>query len=324
MRAYRALIYIELEAEFAMFNIEKGAKIRAELGKKSRKYIEENAPKRYAPILIPSFEVGCKRRVFDTGYLDCLHRDTVELVSDDPAEEIVEDAVKLRSGRLVSADAIVLANGFETLKILQPMEIRGLNGISLSEHVRDNYTSPKVLNKATDDVVKWNQVNEGIPQAYFGTCVSGFPNFAIMMGPNTTTGHLSVVYTSECQVNFLLRILKPVFESLHPTRSLTSLILPPQKARTVDITLKAEVADNDWIQMSAKKLVWASGCTSWYVDQTTMKNVALYPSWEWHYWLRSVFVKKSHFRYKGLSRDGIHVRLLLLGVFVLGSLLWNM
>ncbi|OBT75970.1 hypothetical protein VF21_05743 [Pseudogymnoascus sp. 05NY08] len=303
MRTYRAMIYAELEAEFAMFAIDTGAKTRAELSRKSRKYIEENAPKKYVSTLIPEFEVGCKRRVFDTGYLECLHRDAVELVSQDPVEEILEDAVRLKSGRVVAADAIVLANGFETLKMLHPMEIRGVKGKSLGDH--------------------WSQVSDGVPQAYFGTCVSGFPNFAIMMGPNTTTGHLSVIFTSECQVNFILRVLKPVLESLHPTRSLKSLILPPQTAGTVDVTIQAEVADNDWIQATANKLVWASGCTSWYVDKKTKKNVALYPSWEWHYWLRSVFIKKSHFNYQGLRRDRVFTRLLLFTVLAISSLFWR-
>lgn len=75
----------------------------------------------------------------DTGYLECLWHDNMELVPDDPIEEIVEDGVRTKSGRIVKADAIIRATGFATSKLLFPMEIIGENGVSLHDHVSSHF-----------------------------------------------------------------------------------------------------------------------------------------------------------------------------------------
>ena len=44
----------------------------------STQHIHDTAPERYHDSLVPKFMVGSKRRVFDTAYLESLHRDNVE------------------------------------------------------------------------------------------------------------------------------------------------------------------------------------------------------------------------------------------------------
>jgi hypothetical protein len=109
------------------------------------------------------------------------------------------------------------------------------------------------------------------------------------MGPNTTTGHLSVIYSTECQVNFSLRVLQPVLQQ----PSLVSSLIGSNPPTSVAVTLAAEQRDNTWIQDLSKNLVWASGCTSWYIDTKTRRNTMLYPDWQFNYWWRSVFVPKN-------------------------------
>jgi hypothetical protein len=116
-----------------------------------------------------------------------------------------------------------------------------------------------------------------------------------MMGPNTTTGHLSVIYSTECQVNFSLRVLQPVLQR----PSLFSSLIGSKPPTSVAVTLAAEQRDNAWIQDLSKDLVWASGCTSWYIDTKTRRNTMLYPDWQFNYWWRSVFIPKNRdFVYK--------------------------
>jgi len=93
------------------------------------------------------------------------------------------------------------------------------------------------------------------------------------MGPNTVTGHLSVIYTVECQINFTLRLLEPIFKSLpsYRSRSFIPRILAPLPA-TVEVKSEAAIADSKWTQKAAKKLVWASGCVNWAVDSKTGLN----------------------------------------------------
>jgi hypothetical protein len=120
------------------------------------------------------------------------------------------------------------------------------------------------------------------------------------MGPNTTTGHLSVIYSVECQINFTLRLIRPILKSLHsPTAS---------GPDSVAVKPEAEVNDNAWLQSKAKELVWATGCTSWYVDEKTGRNTMLYPDWQFKYWLRSVFIPKGDFVYRVVGKGEVRAQ----------------
>ncbi|KAJ5279996.1 4-hydroxyacetophenone monooxygenase [Penicillium angulare] len=77
----------------------------------------------------------------DTDYLSCLHRENVDLIYNDPIDHITERGIVMRSGQAIDADAIFLANRFETQKPLFPMEIRGQNGQSIADHIRSHLKS---------------------------------------------------------------------------------------------------------------------------------------------------------------------------------------
>lgn len=119
------------------------------------------------------------------------------------------------------------------------------------------------------------------------------------MGPNTVTGHLSVIYTVECQINFTLRLLSPLLQSLpsYRSRSFVPHMLAPAPS-TIEVSPEAALADSEWTQAEAKKLVWASGCTNWAIDVNTGMNNMMYPDWQFWYWFRSVFWKKGDFVYR--------------------------
>ncbi|KAL6712455.1 hypothetical protein ACN47E_000332 [Coniothyrium glycines] len=279
MRLYRAKFYYDMESDWKGFPIDTGRNTRRELARENEAYVKSQAPPKYWDALIPKTEIGCKRKVLDTDYLKTLCRDNVELVSDDPVERITEDGVVTKSGRELKADAIVLAIGFATQQMLFPMEIFGRDGLSLSQY--------------------WDETSQGVAQAYFGTVIPHFPNFFVMMGPNTVTGHLSVIYTVECQINFTLRLLEPILKSLpsYRSRSFVPQILAPSPA-TVEVKSEAAMADSQWTQREARKLVWASGCVNWAIDSKTGMNNMMYPDWQFLYWFRSVFWKKSDFLYR--------------------------
>ena len=135
MRMYRAHLYWQKESDFRGFNTASGKTLRQNWTQKASKYIKENSPAKYHEFLIPKTEIACKRRVNDTDYLASLYRDNVELVYEDPIAEVLPTGVRTKSGRVISADAIVLAHGFETQKLLVPMEIIGRGGIDVYKHV---------------------------------------------------------------------------------------------------------------------------------------------------------------------------------------------
>ena len=115
-----------------------------------------------------------------------------------------------------------------------------------------------------------------------------------MMGPNTASGHGSVLYITECQINFALRAMKPILRSLWAERS----ILPTfgLKAKVVKVKADSEQADIDNVQQKAKGLVWSSGCTFWVLDPTSKRNSIMYPDFQYKYWLRSLFVRWKDFK----------------------------
>lgn len=129
------------------------------------------------------------------------------------------------------------------------------------------------------------------------------------MGPNTLSGHLSVLYTTECQINFIVRVIRPILKgnnySLLPSPFNTS----SGCADSVAVTPVAErkyVATTD---AKAKSLVWATGCTSWFIDSSTGRNTIMFPDWQSKFYLGSVFIqwrdlvyKKSFGKY-GSSRE---------------------
>ncbi|PTB63615.1 FAD/NAD(P)-binding domain-containing protein [Trichoderma citrinoviride] len=273
MRIYRAKLYWNQERDFVGFDIETGAEIRRGWAEDAADYIRANAPAHYRDFLVPKTEIGCKRRVNDTGYLASLHQNNVKLIYDDPVEEIVPSGVRTKAGRTVHADAIVLAHGFETQKPFGSFQVLGEGGVSIQDH--------------------WNQLSEGVPSAYLGTCLSGFPNFFIMMGPNTLSGHLSVIYTTECQINFTLRIIRPILNAMGTGTSALATGRPT--CDIVSVEPSAEKRDIETVQQKAGKLVWASGCTSWFIDENTKRNTIMFPDWQYKFWLRSVFISWDDF-----------------------------
>ncbi|KAI9664116.1 MAG: hypothetical protein M1821_007607 [Bathelium mastoideum] len=306
MRLYRAKLYADMEKDFAGFDIATGAKIREDLKEENRAYVERMAPKKYVEALIPQTAIGCKRKVLDAGYLACLHSENMELITDDPVREIVEDGLVTDQGHKVKADAIVLATGFATHQMLFPMQIQGRDSVSLNEYVRilsaifsfsistpsiDHHSSSPSL---TLQQPQWANQSHGAPHAYLGTCIPSFPNFFILMGPNTVTGHLSVIYTVECQINFTLRLLAPI---LRPRSSFLSSLPSSSPATSVSVTSSAARADDAWTQTQLRRFVWASGCSSWALHPESGRNFMMYPDWQFRFWWRSVWVRWGDFEY---------------------------
>lgn len=157
----RFLVFIFAEDQLRAFYQTWDAKrYRRNMGKAAEKYMRKTAPAKYHDILIPDFEVGCKRRIFDPGYLKALHAENLELTNDS-VQEIVPEGVKMADGRLIEADVIVACNGFQMQNFLSPIEVIGVGGETAEQH--------------------WAKMGGG-PEAYNCTSMSGFPNFFAILG----------------------------------------------------------------------------------------------------------------------------------------------
>ena len=112
--------------------------------------MKRTAPEEYHSILLPTYPLGSKRRIFDTDYLSCLHYPNM-LLTDDTIQQFTATGVVGESGREYEADIIILANGFQTLKFIQPIRIvNSSRGVSLDD---------------SSDTGVWHKTG---PEAYLG------------------------------------------------------------------------------------------------------------------------------------------------------------
>jgi 4-hydroxyacetophenone monooxygenase len=138
--------------------------------------------------VMPDYPPFGKRILLDNGWYRSLTRDDLDLVTE-PIEEIRADRVVTRSGAEYEVDVIVFATGFDVVRFLSTIEVRGRSGRSIRETWDD------------DDA-----------RAYLGTAIPDFPNFFMLYGPNTQAGHGgSLIGATEAQLHYILDLLQRMF-----------------------------------------------------------------------------------------------------------------
>lgn len=241
----RTMIFLGMEYDFRLFGGEDyHEKERSKIEAQLLQHLKQTVPERYHEMLTPDYGVGCKRRIFDATWFPGLNDPKIELTTL-PLTSVHERGVTLGPGRTypdpkkanskvpadkrtLPADVIILANGFDTTKWLHPLAVKGRGGKDLVETMDER----------------------GGPQAYLGTAMDGFPNFFILFGPNTATGHSSVILASENMVNYSLKLIRMILRG---------------DVETVEVKQEAEVRYTRDIQEKLSKTVWMSGgCQSWY------------------------------------------------------------
>jgi len=205
--------------------------------------------------LTPSYKLGCKRILFSNKYLRALAQENVEVVTD-AIQEVRANSIVTKDGREHPVDTIIFGTGFHVTDLPFGRFVTGRGG------------------KTLDDVWK------GSPQAHLGTTVSGFPNFFLLLGPNTGLGHTSVVYMIESQIAYVLSALRYMREKVVAT------VEPRAEAQA------AFIADLD---RRLSHTVWnTGGCASWYMDKTG-RNSTLWPDATWRFRRRVAAFKPSEY-----------------------------
>ena len=235
-RAYRAWLYWRFEANFAAFK-GRGPMYRL-LTHMAEKHLTTQVPDAALRAkLRPRYPMGCKRILVASDFYPALGRANVELVTQ-AAAGFTASGVVAADGSHREVDAIVCATGFETTEPLARLSVRGSGGETLAAAWRDG------------------------PEAYHGITVAGFPNLFLLLGPNTGTGHTSVLIPIEAQARYVLACLRE---------------LERRGARSMDVRADVMRAHNAELQRRLAGTVWASpACTSWYKTRSG-KILATYP-----------------------------------------------
>ncbi|MEO3786387.1 NAD(P)/FAD-dependent oxidoreductase [Actinocorallia sp. B10E7] len=195
----------------------------------------------------PDYTIGCKRILLSNDWYPALTRDNVDLVTDGVAE-IRPHSVVTSTGEEIEVDAIIYGTGFQVVDAMEHWNVTGRGGQKIQEAWAD-----------------------GI-EAHHGVTVPGFPNYFILVGPNTGLGHSSIVFMIEVQVAHILSCLR---------------LLSENKATTIEPRPEAMRAFNDRLQKRLRKAVWnEGGCNSWYLDSQGV-NRTLWPGFTFEYWASS-------------------------------------
>jgi cation diffusion facilitator CzcD-associated flavoprotein CzcO len=192
--------------------------------------------------LKPNYRVGCKRLIANTTFYPAIQQPNAELVTES-IERIEPEGIRTKDGRLHPLDVLVLSTGFHPFNFMRPMDLRGKNGMSIDQ--------------------RWGRK----VQAYRSLLIPDFPNFFLMLGPNTPIGNFSVIAMSEVQAEYVLKLIKK------------------WQAREFDEVTASENAFenfNAYLKAGMKDTVWLGGCQSWYLDADG--DPAMWP-YTWQQWV---------------------------------------
>ena len=177
--------------------------------------------------LTPDYKVACKRLIMSDTFYGAMQQPNAHLVTDGIAC-IEAQGVRTRDGVLHELDVLVLATGFDGHRFMRDIDITGQDGLS--------------LNDAWADALK----------AYRCLAVPKFPNFFMLIGPNSPIGNFSLILIAEMQVDYILKLIARIRAG---------------ECRALAPTVAATEVFNAEIRAAMKQTVWVSGCRSWYLDK---------------------------------------------------------
>ena len=206
--------------------------------------------------LTPDYAIGCKRLLISNDYYPTFSRDNVSLVTS-PIAELTADRVVTGDGQSHPADVVIYGTGFDAHFGFAGVDIVGRNNQRLSE--------------------RWQPARE----AYLGTTVSGFPNYFVMLGPNSGLGHNSQIFMIEAQTRYVLSCRRAARR---------------RRIGVLDVRPWIEKEFNDWLQGRLAHSVWqAGGCSSWYQHPTNGTNTVLWPRSAVAFWRRTHRVRLADY-----------------------------
>jgi len=177
--------------------------------------------------LTPNYKFGCKRVVMNSTFYPAIQKPNAHLVTEG-IDHIENDGVVTKDGKLHKLDVLVLATGFDPAAFMRPMEFRGRNSLSIEDAWKKKIA------------------------AYRSLLIPEFPNFFLMLGPNSPIGNYSVIAMSEMQADYCIALIK-----LWQGNKLKEIEVKPQAVEQWRAMLKSKM----------NHTVWASGCQSWYLDK---------------------------------------------------------
>jgi cation diffusion facilitator CzcD-associated flavoprotein CzcO len=236
-----------LESEYERLNEDQGNKFAAAVVGANPKVYERisqialdnlNASVRDPDLrakLTPDHKVGCKRLIMSDAFYEAIQQPNACLVTSG-IERVEAGGIRTVDGHGHELDVLVMATGFNTHQFFRPMAVTGRNGVRMED--------------------AWAERNEG----YMSVTAAEFPNWFMIGGPNSPIGNFSWLRTAECQFGYALKLIEDLADS-----GIREIVPRPQAVQAYNQALRDKMPET----------IWASGCSSWYIDK--FGNLAAYP-----------------------------------------------
>ena len=179
--------------------------------------------------LTPDHRAMCKRMIMSDSYYPAIQRDNVELLTENilriNADGVVVDDGS-EHGRTVALDTLITATGFYP-NAWGIETVIGEHGLSLSQ--------------------AWQRGD----RSYRSITMPGFPNFFMLIGPNSPIANLSLIDIADIGADYIMQCLEKIrrgeIHHLAPNADIST---------TFHRDLTAAFSDTRWV----------SGCNSWYLE----------------------------------------------------------
>lgn len=175
--------------------------------------------------LTPDYLPMCRRMIMSGTFHEAVQRPNVA-VETTAIDRVTANGVRTSDGQEHELDLLILATGF-FFNAQNVKHVTGLEGQSLADYWRD-----------------------GI-KTYRSITVPGFPNYFMLVGPNSPITNLSLIEIAEIGVNYVLQCIDKI-------RDGDIVALAPKPEVTLDYMQNLRNAFGETI--------WTSGCSSWYLD----------------------------------------------------------
>jgi cation diffusion facilitator CzcD-associated flavoprotein CzcO len=205
--------------------------------------------------ITPDYTPGCKRLLISNDYYPALARTNVEVVTEG-VKAVTATGVVSHDGQTREVDAIIFGTGFKVQDPIPPKTVYGRGGVDLADAWRAG------------------------PEAYLGMAVAGFPNFFMLMGPNTGLGHNSMVFMIESQAHYITSAI---------------MAMKHEHIQALEVKPQAQARFVDEVQKELKRTVWNSGCKSWYLNEQG-RNTTLWPGFTFAYRLKTRRFKLNQYK----------------------------
>lgn len=204
----------------------KPGKLRAQMEREYAGFLDDIKDPELREKLTPDYNLGCTRiPKSDRNYYQAVQLPNAHIVKG-RIERIAPDGVVMADGAQVPLDVLVYATGFDVHAYMRPMNVVGLNGVTIDEAWQEKIYS------------------------YGGIALPGFPNLFMLYGPFAPVNNVPVPLGLEQEIGCIMRLIGEA-------RTRRAAVAPTMAATEKFLAR---------LGSGFPGTVWVGGCSNWYTS----------------------------------------------------------